>query len=208
MPAAQKAAIQLGHGGGHTPARDICGETPVARRRRCPQAHPVFETTFETTIIPEAMTKSRIDQCVSAFAAAAARAPRAGFDCVEIQAAHGYLISPILTPFENRRSDEHGGVARNRARASASRCCAPVRAAAPGVAVIFRLSVEDYFPEGMPWSEGRQVAIWAAEGGADALHVAAGHYRSLLLGGATKSRRWNIPTRRFSTTLTGVKAKW
>ena len=54
-----------------------------------------------------------------------------------------------------------------------------MKVAAPGLGVIFRLSVEDYFPDGMPWSEGRQVAIWAGEAGADALHIAAGHYRSL-----------------------------
>ncbi len=168
-----KASIQLGHGGGHT-RRDICGETPVA-----PSAipHPVFEITFET-IIPEAMTKARIDACVGAFAAAAARAQRAGFDCVEIHAAHGYLISQFLTPFENRRTDEYGGSLENRARFGLEVLRA-VKAAVPGIAVIYRLSVEDYFPEGMPWSEGRQVAIWAAEAGADALHIAAGHYRSL-----------------------------
>ena len=45
--------------------------------------------------------------------------------------------------------------------------------------VIYRLSVEDFFPGGLPWSEGRRIAIWAAEAGADALHVTAGHYRSL-----------------------------
>src|SRR5262249_19662819 len=49
----------------------------------------------------------------------------------------------------------------------------------PGMPVIFRISVDDYFPEGMHYEEGRQVAIWAAETGADALHIAAGHYRSL-----------------------------
>jgi 2,4-dienoyl-CoA reductase-like NADH-dependent reductase (Old Yellow Enzyme family) len=168
-----KVSIQLGHGGGHT-RRDICGEMPVA-----PSAipHPVFETTFET-IIPEAMSKSRIDDCIAAFAGAAARAQRAGFDCVEIHAAHGYLISQFLTPFENRRDDEYGGSLENRARFGLDVLRA-VKAAVPGAGVIFRLSVEDYFPGGMPWSEGRQVAIWAAEAGADALHIAAGHYRSL-----------------------------
>jgi dimethylglycine catabolism A len=168
-----KASIQLGHGGGHT-RRDICGETPVAPSAI---AHPVFETTFET-IIPEAMSKQRIDECVAAFAAAAARAQRAGFDCVEIHAAHGYLISQFLTPFENRRDDEYGGSLENRARFGLDVLRA-VKAAVPDMGVIFRLSVEDYFPEGMPWSEGRQVALWAAEAGADALHIAAGHYRSL-----------------------------
>ncbi|HWE75766.1 MAG TPA: NAD(P)-binding protein [Stellaceae bacterium] len=168
-----KASIQLGHGGGHT-RRDICGETPVA-----PSAipHPVFETTFET-IIPEAMTKPRIDECIAAFASAALRAQRAGFDCVEIHAAHGYLISQFLTPFENHRDDEYGGSLENRARFGLDVLRA-VKAAVPGTGLIFRLSVEDYFPDGMPWVEGKQVAIWAAEAGADALHIAAGHYRSL-----------------------------
>ena len=54
--AGSKVSIQLGHGGGHTRI-DICGETPIA-----PSAipHPVYETTFET-IVPEEMTKARID---------------------------------------------------------------------------------------------------------------------------------------------------
>src|SRR6185437_5695635 len=55
-------------------------------------------------------------------------------------------------------------------------------AASGGMPVIYRISVEDYFPEGMPYAEGRQIALWAAEAGADALHVAAGHYRSLPSG--------------------------
>src|SRR5438093_3958159 len=67
--AGAKASIQLGHGGGHT-RRDICGETPIA-----PSAipHPVYETTLET-IVPEEMTKARIEAVIAAHAAAAARA--------------------------------------------------------------------------------------------------------------------------------------
>ncbi len=168
-----KASIQLGHAGGHTRI-DICGETPIA-----PSAipHPVFEITFET-IVPEAMTKARIDACVTAYAEAAARAQRAGFDCVEIHAAHGYLISQFHTPFENRRIDDYGGSLANRARFGLEVLRA-VKAAAPRLGVMYRLSVDDYFPEGMPYAEGRQIALWAAEAGADALHIAAGHYRSL-----------------------------
>ena len=48
-----------------------------------------------------------------------------------------------------------------------------------GMPVIYRLSVEDYFAGGLTWTEGKQIAIWAAEAGADALHISAGHYRSL-----------------------------
>ena len=168
-----KASIQLGHGGGHTRI-DICGETPIA-----PSAipHPVYETTFET-IIPQEMTKERIAATTAAYVAAAQRAQRAGFDCVEIHAAHGYLISQFHAPFENRRTDEYGGSLENRARFGLEVLRA-VKAAVPDLGVIYRLSVEDFFPGGLPYSEGRQIAIWAAAAGADALHVTAGHYRSL-----------------------------
>src|ERR1041385_4158463 len=167
-----KASIQLGHGGGHTRV-DICGETPLA-----PSAipHPVFEVTNET-IVPKAMTHDDMRATTEAFAAAAARAEQAGFDCVEIHAAHGYLISQFLTPFENRRTDEYGGSLENRARFGLDVLRA-VKAAVK-IPVIFRISVDDYFPEGMPEADGIKVAVWAGKAGADALHVAAGHYRSL-----------------------------
>jgi dimethylglycine catabolism A len=171
-----KASIQLGHGGGHT-RRDICGETPVA-----PSAipHAVYEVTNET-IVPEAMTRERIAQTVSAFAHAASRARAAGFDCVEIHAAHGYLISQFVTPFENRRTDEYGGSLANRARFGLD-VLRTVKAAVGTMPVIYRLSVDDYFPDGIGPADGTQIAVWAAEAGADALHIAAGHYRSLPSG--------------------------
>jgi len=167
-----KASIQLGHAGGHTRI-DICGETPIA-----PSAipHPVYETTFET-IVPQEMTKARIEETIAAHVGAAQRARTAGFDCVEIHAAHGYLISQFHTPFENRRNDEYGGTLENRARFGLEVLRA-VKSVVPNVAVVYRLSVEDFFPGGLPFSEGRQIAIWAAAAGADALHVTAGHYRS------------------------------
>jgi len=167
-----KASIQLGHAGGHTRI-DICGETPIA-----PSAipHPVYETTFET-IVPREMTKARIEETIAAHVAAALRARTAGFDCVEIHAAHGYLISQFHAPFENRRNDEYGGTLANRARFGLDVLRA-VKSAVPDIAVVYRLSVEDFFPGGLPFSEGCQIAIWAAAAGADALHITAGHYRS------------------------------
>jgi 2,4-dienoyl-CoA reductase-like NADH-dependent reductase (Old Yellow Enzyme family) len=167
-----KVSIQLGHAGGHTRA-DICGETPIAPSAI---AHPVYEITFET-IVPQEMTKARIDETIAAHVAAAQRARTAGFDCVEIHAAHGYLISQFHAPFENRRRDEYGGSLENRARFGLEVLRA-VKAAVPDVGVVYRLSVEDFFPGGLPYAEGRQIAIWAAAACADALHVTAGHYRS------------------------------
>jgi len=166
------AAIQLGHGGGHTRV-DICGEEPIA-----PSAipHPVFEVTMET-VVPKAMSRERIGETTAAFAAAAKRAQRAGFDCAEIHAAHGYLLSQFLCPAENLRSDEYGGPLENRARFPLEVLRA-VRRAAPDLGVIFRLNGDDFFEGGIPFAEALQVARWAAENGADALHVSAGHYRS------------------------------
>ena len=167
-----RASIQLGHGGGHT-RFDICGEQPVA-----PSAipHAVYETTLET-IVPEAMTRERIAQTTANYVAAAERARAAGFDCVEIHAAHGYLISQFHAPFENRRTDEYGGSLENRARFGLDVVRA-VKRAVPSLGVIYRLSVEDFFYGGLTYDEGRTIAIWAAEAGADALHITAGHYRS------------------------------
>ena len=167
-----KASVQLGHGGGHT-RRDVCGQTPIA-----PSAvpHSVFEQTMET-VVPEAMSLERIDETVRAFLTAAHRAKAAGFDCVEVHGAHGYLLSQFLTPHENVRDDEFGGSLRNRARLAMT-IVSRIKKEVPGIGVIARIGVEDFFDGGMPFEEGLQVAVWAAEGGADALHITAGHYRS------------------------------
>jgi 2,4-dienoyl-CoA reductase-like NADH-dependent reductase (Old Yellow Enzyme family) len=167
------ASIQLGHGGGHT-SRRISGETPVA-----PSAipHPVLEVSFEN-VIPEAMSRERIRSAVDAFAVAATRAFEAGFDVVEIHAAHGYLISQFLCPAENQRVDEYGGSLENRARFGLE-VIRGIKRANLGRAVVFRFDSDDFFPGGLTPEESERLGIWAAEAGADALHVSGGHYRSL-----------------------------
>jgi len=172
-----KVSIQLGHGGGHTRADITGGETPIA-----PSAvpHVVQEGTTET-IIPLAMSRERVEQTVEAFAQAALRAQRAGFDMVEIHGAHGYLISQFLCVAENRREDEYGGPLENRARFALA-IVRRIKQHAPALPVIFRMSGDDFFPGGLPFEEAKRVAVWAAEAGADAIHVAGGHYRSLPSG--------------------------
>ncbi len=170
--AGAKAGIQLGHGGGHTRV-DVCGEQPIA-----PSAIPhVVQEGQTETIIPEAMSVARIAQTVHAFADAAVRAQNAGFDLVEIHAAHGYLISQFLAPLENRRNDRYGGSLENRARFGLEILRA-IREAAPQLAVTFRMNGLDYFNGGLVFEEARQVAVWAAEAGAHAIHMSGGHYRS------------------------------
>ena len=168
-----RASIQLGHAGGHTRA-DICGEAPIA-----PSAipHYVFEVTG-ATITPLAMSRERIGVTVDAFVAAAARARAANFDCVELHVAHGYLLSQFLCPEENRRRDEYGGSLENRARLPLE-ILRRIKRELPGFPVIFRLNADDLFPNGLKFTDSLQVAQWAATDGADALHITAGHYRSL-----------------------------
>jgi len=170
--AGAQTCIQLGHGGGHT-RRDICGETPIA-----PSAipHSVFEVRNET-IVPEAMSKARIEETTAAYVAAARRAREAGFDCVEVHAAHGYLISQFLCPAENLRDDDYGGTLANRARFGLD-ILRRIKHEVADLPVIFRFNGDDFMPDGMTGDEALRLARWAEEAGADALHVTGGHYRS------------------------------
>src|SRR5690606_33064372 len=71
---------------------------------------------FEGFAEPIAMDTASIDELVEDFRAAAVRAIDAGFDVIELHAAHGYLLHEFLSPLSNRRTDEHGGALENRAR--------------------------------------------------------------------------------------------
>ena len=168
-----KASIQLGHAGGHT-RKDISGLTPLA-----PSAlpHDVYEVTMQT-IMPDEISKERIAQTVQAFVQAALRAQKAGFDCVEIHGAHGYLLSQFLCPAENIRQDEYGGSIDNRLRISIE-IIQGIKALAPNFPLIYRLNVDDLFPQGLQFEDGFEMAKILAKSGIDAIHITAGHYKSL-----------------------------
>jgi 2,4-dienoyl-CoA reductase-like NADH-dependent reductase (Old Yellow Enzyme family) len=97
---------------------------------------------------PDAMSASDIDAVVLAFASAAKRASGAGFQLLEIHAAHGYLLHEFLSPLSNKRSDEYGGTFENRIR-FLRRVVAAVRAAVPdGAPLLLRISATDWSPGG------------------------------------------------------------
>jgi dimethylglycine catabolism A len=141
--AGARAAIQIGHAGGHT-REDVTGVPPVA-----PSAlpHQVQEVDVRT-VVPLALTRDRIAALVDAFAAAAERAKRAGFDVVEVHGAHGYLIAQFLSPLDNHRTDDYGGSLTNRARFALDviRAC---RKRLGDFPVIFRYSADEYAPGGL-----------------------------------------------------------
>lgn len=98
--------------------------------------------------LPHALTTVEIEATIAAFAEAAHRADRAGFDVVEIHGAHGYLINQFLSPLANHRDDRYGGSRENRMR-FALEVAEAVRAAWPAHKPLFmRLSVTDGSPGG------------------------------------------------------------
>lgn len=131
-----KIGIQLNHAGRKCGAE---GEDIVA-----PSAIP-FSAESK---IPREMNKEDINNVINYFKLAATRAKKAGFDVIEIHAAHGYLISEFLSPISNKRSDEYGGSIENRAR-FLKEVIQAVREVWPiEKPLIVRISAEDYMMEG------------------------------------------------------------
>src|ERR1700753_4008950 len=123
-----RAGIQLAHAGrkGSTyrpgAGQGAIPETAAGWRPVAPS--PIaFSDTYPK---PEELTVDQIKALQSAFALAAERAAAAGFDVIEIHAAHGYLIHEFLSPFSNRRVDSYGGSFENRTR-FLGECVAAVR---------------------------------------------------------------------------------
>ena len=93
---------------------------------------------------PVAMTKEQIGATVERFATTASLAERAGFDGVEVHAAHGYLLSQFLSPLVNQRTDEWGGGLENRARLLLDAVRAIREAASSSFAVAVKLNSADF----------------------------------------------------------------
>jgi NADPH2 dehydrogenase len=120
-----------------------------------------------------ALAEEEIQRIVSAFVSAARRARKAGFDAVEVHAAHGYLVSQFLSPLANRRTDGWGGSLENRARFLRA-VLSGIRAELPGFPAYCRLGVVDGEPGGLPLVEGIQVSKWLEEDGIPLIHVSSG----------------------------------
>jgi 2,4-dienoyl-CoA reductase-like NADH-dependent reductase (Old Yellow Enzyme family) len=129
---------------------------------------------FDGLAAPQRLTVESIAQVVADFTAAAARADRAGFDVVELHAAHGYLLHEFLSPLSNHRQDSYGGSLRNRARLL-TETVAAVRTVWPDHKPLFvRFSGTDWVHEGWSVADTAQVAQWVAELGVDLVDVSSG----------------------------------
>jgi anthraniloyl-CoA monooxygenase len=124
--------------------------------------------------LPREATRDDLRAVTADFAAAARRAVAAGFDLVEVHAAHGYLLSSFLSPLANRRTDCYGGSLENRLRFPLEVFDA-VRAALPrGFPVSVRISAHDWVAGGNTDDDAVEIARAFIEHGADAIHVSSG----------------------------------
>jgi len=120
------------------------------------------------------MDRDDIAQMVEWFAAAAVRAQQAGFDGVEIHAAHNYIIAGFLSPYHNRRDDEYGGSLENRSRLLREVLAETRRRVGDDFGVWLRLDAyELHTPGGITLEETCEVARMAERHGADAVSVSA-----------------------------------
>lgn len=131
-------------------------------------------TAFPGLATPRALTVDEIASIPAAFAAAARRADDAGFDVVELHAAHGYLLHQFLSPLSNERDDEYGGSLENRARLLVETTDA-VRAAWPDHKPLFvRLSATDWVEGGLTVEDVALVAKELGGHGVDLVDVSTG----------------------------------
>jgi len=123
---------------------------------------------------PRALTLEELPGIVEAFRSGARRALDAGFDLVEVHAAHGYLIHQFLSPLSNRRTDDYGGSLENRARLLLETVRAVRAEIGDRVPMLVRFSATDYVDGGWDVSQTATVAGWAREAGADLFDISTG----------------------------------
>ena len=159
-----KVSIQLGHCGNMT-HRATCGCTPVGAS----SGFNLYSPTFV-----RGLRKEEIYGIVEDFGRAVNLAREAGFDCVEIHAGHGYLISQFLSPYTNHRHDEFGGSLDNRMRFMRLVMNNVMEAAADDLAVVVKMNMHDGFKKGMQTEECIEVAKELERLGVHALVLSAG----------------------------------
>ena len=159
-----KASIQLGHCGNMT-HRATCGCMPVGASGGFNLYSPTFVRKLR---------KDEIYAMVKDFGKAVDFAREAGFDCVEIHAGHGYLISQFLSPYTNHRHDEFGGSLENRMRFMQLVINEVMARAKDDMAVVAKVNMHDGFKRGMQQEECIMVAQELERLGVHALVLTAG----------------------------------
>lgn len=155
--AATPVVIQINHAGRAANAK-ITGLTPVGPS----QEDEVKELSHE-----------EIEKLVDAFAAAAERAMRAGFDGVEIHGAHGFLLNQFFSPITNRRTDKYGGSLENRMRFPLE-VVRKVKEKVGGRLLLYRIGSDDLDPKGTQIDDSKRLASLLVSHGVNVIDVSGG----------------------------------
>jgi len=169
--------MQLVHVGGQT-TPEMIGRQPLA-----PSA---VEAAQYGGVMPAAMTKADIEEVVEAFGEGARRAKEAGFDAVQLHAAHGYLINQFLSPLTNRRDDEYGGSLADRCLFLTEVYDRVRGAVGDAFPVMMKLNGSDNLEGGLDIDDSVEVARQLDGMGIDAIEVSGGTAAS---GEATPVRK-------------------
>ena len=165
-----RAIIQLNQSGRMGKSR-LTGFQPVA-----PSPIPFSSGAFPQGEMPKELTREEINGIVNLFAQAAARAKKAGFDGIEVHAAHAYLLAEFLSPFTNKRQDLYGGCLKNRSRILIEVIEAIRKTVDKDYIVGCRLNGQEYgVEEGLTLEDTKAIAKMI-NGLVDFLHVSAWGY--------------------------------
>jgi len=127
-----------------------------------------------TDLIPKMLNQTELKTFVDYYRQAAGRAKIAGFDAIELQFGHGYLIAQFLSKLVNDRKDEYGESLENRLRFGLEVLRAVKTEVGADFPVICRLSAKEYIPNGLAIKDSKDIASVLEKAGADALHIAGG----------------------------------
>lgn len=146
-------------------------------------------------IPPKEMSQEDIDTIVKSFGDAAARAVKAGYDAVEIHAAHGYLLTQFLSTYSNQREDQYGGDFKNKARFIIEVIKAVRKQVGEDFPVLIRLSTEEFIKNGYTVEDIQSIVPDLVEAGVDCIHSSVGTHGSP--GGITSAPAeydagWNV----------------
>jgi 2,4-dienoyl-CoA reductase-like NADH-dependent reductase (Old Yellow Enzyme family) len=134
---------------------------------------------------PRAMDEAEIERTVGQFAATARLARAAGFDGVQLHAAHGYLLSQFLSPLSNRRADRWGGPLENRARLLLETIAAVRAAVGADFPIGVKLNASDFQKGGFTNAECLRLVGWLDASGLDLLELSGGSLEQPKQVGAT-----------------------
>jgi len=137
----------------------------------------VYDATFDRT--PRALTLDEIDEIIEAFAEGIRRAQEAGFDGVQLHAAHGYLLSSFLSPRTNQREDQYGGSTENRTRIVKNIYQRAKRKVGDRFPILIKMNTIDFLPGGMDLDEAVRVGKLVSEAGFAAIEASGGMWEAV-----------------------------